>query len=318
MYNGKDFTSLPKMIVAYGNNGEIGRDNSMPWPRMKADLARFAKLTTGSVVIMGRSTYDSIHEALGQPLPNRENVVLTRNTSLEISDVKIFHSIPEVLDEYTEDERELYIIGGAKVYKDYYPMARTILATEIDIDIDDADAYFQKPTNADWSEVNRENRCSDDNNQYPFSFVEYRRTRPIVDPTKVTKRLEYADKLIKIEKSGICPFCERRFLDSSNELLEETKNWLVTRNYEPYKGSESHLLIVPKRHIEHVSELSVNGRREFIDLNVKYSENMKSGGLAMRFGDIKNTGASVAHLHSHIIETNDKTLEKPVNFRISR
>lgn len=314
----KDFTALPKMIVAYGSNGEIGRNNSMPWPRMRSDLARFARLTTGSVVIMGRSTFESIHDALGKPLPNRENVVLSRNDSLEIPNVRVFHSIPEALDDYTNEERELYIIGGAKVYKDFYPMARTILATEIDVNIDDADAYFEKPTNDNWIEISRETNEADKDNAYPYSFVEYKRQRPIVDPRKVLKRLDYAEKLKEIERNGICPFCERRFLDSSNELLEEAKYWFVTRNYEPYKGSDSHLLLIPKRHIEHIGELSNQSRHEFIDLNIKYSGDMQSGGIAMRFGDIENTGASVAHLHSHIIETSEKELEKPLNFRISR
>lgn len=307
----KSFTALPKIVVAYGINGEIGKNNQMPWPKMKSDLKRFSEITKGGVVIMGRNTYESI----GMPLPNRENIVLSRNKNLTLAGVAIYSTLEDCLDSYTNDPRELFLIGGENLYHQYLPMARTILATEISFEDSSADAFFKIPEKG-WEVVSREDYSADTNNPYDYSFVTYQSNRKIVDTSVVSNRPEYLEKLKIIEQDKICPFCEKRFIENGNIIIDETEHWSVIKNYEPYKGSKDHLIIIAKRHIEHIQEMGKKAQSEFMHLNIKHSSGIKSGGIAMRFGDIEYTGASVSHFHSHIFD-NDENSEETIKFKIS-
>jgi dihydrofolate reductase len=154
------------LIVAFANNRVIGSVNDLPW-YLPADLRHFKQVTLGHTVVMGRKTHDSIRTRLGGPLPERTNIVLTRDGSFQSDGFTAIHGIDEVL---AIDIPDLFIIGGAEIYRQMLPHANRLLITEIHADIP-GDAYFPEYDMADWREVSRENHAADERNPYDYSFV---------------------------------------------------------------------------------------------------------------------------------------------------
>lgn len=157
------------MIVAYDKNRAIGANGDIPWlGKLPADMKHFRELTTGHAVIMGRKTYDSI----GRPLPNRQNIVLTREDKA-IDGVDVVHSLEAAYGAATSEK--VFILGGAQIYEQALKDTDQVFATEIDT-ISDGDVFF--PTlGDDWAETERENYSSDENNQFDYSFVTYTKQR---------------------------------------------------------------------------------------------------------------------------------------------
>lgn len=128
------------LIVAVSRNGQIGIDNQLPW-HIKEDLQHFKAITSGSTIVMGRKTFESI----GRPLPNRKNVVLTRDTSFKREGIHVIHSVDDVL-QLSVQEDNLFIIGGGEIYTLLLPYADKLYITLVDIDID-GDTDFPNYTN---------------------------------------------------------------------------------------------------------------------------------------------------------------------------
>lgn len=124
------------LIAAQGLNGEIGRDNKLLW-NIPEDMKRFKEMTQGHVVVMGRKTYESI----GRPLPNRRNIILTRNKDLEIEGCEVVNSVLEVLKR-TQSEINIFVIGGEEIYKEFMPISTAIELTTVNKEYPDADAFF--------------------------------------------------------------------------------------------------------------------------------------------------------------------------------
>lgn len=152
------------IIVAFDNNYAIGEDNKLVW-KQSNDLKRFKELTLGKTVVMGRKTYDSI----GRPLPNRNNIVLSRS-KLEIPGVKIINEISEIT------ETDYCVIGGSEIYKLFIDKADEILVTLIDCEIE-ADSWFPKIYTNDWSIKEQESFSKDEKNQYDYTFIKYVRKK---------------------------------------------------------------------------------------------------------------------------------------------
>lgn len=152
------------IIVAYDKNLAIGKDNTLVW-RQSADLKRFKELTSGHTVVMGRKTYESI----GKPLPNRRNIVITRQ-DIKIDGVEIVNSIEDIRN----IKEDVFIIGGGEIYKSCLILADRIFATEIDCEIE-ADTWFPK-IDDNWVEEGREYGLSDNKNEYNYIFVNYVRS----------------------------------------------------------------------------------------------------------------------------------------------
>lgn len=133
------------LIVAHSLNGVIGRDGQIPW-HLPTDMAFFRRMTEGNIVIMGRKTYESI----GRPLPNRRNIVLSRQ--LKSADgVECFSDMAQLeadLARTTADADDIFIIGGQEVYTRFLPQAATIYLTLVDAVVQ-GDAYFPR-LNASW------------------------------------------------------------------------------------------------------------------------------------------------------------------------
>lgn len=156
------------MIVAYDNNRVIGSDNAMPWKgRLPADLLHFKELTLGKTVVMGRKTYESI----GHALPFRQNIVLTRQ-DLEYEDAKVVHSLAHA---YAAANEDVYIIGGAEIYKMALIDVDVIYATEIHASFA-GDAFFPALSDA-WQATSREEYTADEQNKFDYAFVTYTRQR---------------------------------------------------------------------------------------------------------------------------------------------
>jgi dihydrofolate reductase len=128
------------MIAAIGKNRELGKDNKLLW-HLKEDFQRFKNLTSGNVVIMGRKTYDSLPEK-NKPLPNRINIIISRNKSWSPLGSYVYNSLEEAILEAKKFNKEIFIIGGASVYEQGIKYADKLYLTVIDKEYPDADAFF--------------------------------------------------------------------------------------------------------------------------------------------------------------------------------
>lgn len=156
------------LIAAVARNGVIGRDNALIW-RLRDDMRHFKNLTTGHAVIMGRKTWDS----LGRPLPNRRNIVVTRQRNFGAPGAEVVHSLEEALSRCAGDTLT-FVIGGGQIYTEALPLAHLLHITEVDC-APEGDARFPAIDPAQWHEHQRRSHPADEFNEHPFSFVEYRR-----------------------------------------------------------------------------------------------------------------------------------------------
>jgi dihydrofolate reductase len=153
------------IIVAADQNNGIGKGNQLLC-HLPADLKYFKQTTSGHHIVMGRNTYESI----GRPLPNRVNVVVTRNKELEIAGCVIKHSLQEAIDfAKAAGETELFITGGGTIYKEGMNLANRIYITRIAHSFD-ADTFFPELDTHIWKLEKEEKHPADEKNAYAFSF----------------------------------------------------------------------------------------------------------------------------------------------------
>lgn len=157
------------IIVCIARNNAIGLDNKLLY-HLRADLKHFKALTTGHTVIMGRRTFESLPKGA---LPQRRNIVLTRQ-KLTFPETEVFPSLKAALRHCTPDE-EVFIIGGASVYKEALPTADCLYLTEVDDTPTEADTFFPDINREEWLETERESHPADEQNERPFAFVTLRR-----------------------------------------------------------------------------------------------------------------------------------------------
>src|SRR4051812_1659914 len=141
------------IIVATDAQRGIGVNNTLPW-RLPEDLAHFKRLTSGHPIIMGRKTFDSI----GRPLPNRRNIVITRNPDWRHDGVESAGSLAAAIA--LAGDTPLYIIGRAQIFADALPLAARLIATEIGKTFD-CDPFFPPLDPQQWQEVARETHYSE-------------------------------------------------------------------------------------------------------------------------------------------------------------
>lgn len=159
---------IVSLIAAVAENGVIGSGNRLPW-RLPADLRRFKELTLGHTVIMGRKTLESI----GRPLPSRRNIVVTGRPSLGISGVEIARSIEEAL-KLCDGEREVFVIGGARIYAEAFRYVSRIHLTRIHRSIP-GDTHFPEWDQREFRLVSRVDHSESGENPLPFSYLQYER-----------------------------------------------------------------------------------------------------------------------------------------------
>ncbi|MCF6345203.1 MAG: type 3 dihydrofolate reductase [Thiomicrorhabdus sp.] len=159
------------MIAAMENDRVIGLNDDMPW-HLPDDLKFFKAKTTGKPVIMGRKTFESIGS---RPLPNRPNIVISRNANLTIPNVEVFSSIEQALVKYAT-EPEVIIMGGGELYRQMLPKADRLYLTLIDANIK-GDTYFPDWTTLAWNETDRQHHSKDEKHEYAFDFVTLERSK---------------------------------------------------------------------------------------------------------------------------------------------
>lgn len=164
------------IIVAIGKNGEIGKENTLLWD-LPRDMKYFRETTSGCPVIMGRKTFESI----GRPLPNRRNIIITRDTEYKKEGVEVMHSLKDALALFSpsldkgrglEGGVEVFIIGGAEIYKQAIEYADRLYITHVDESFE-ADTFFPEIDKNIWAEKNRKHYASDKDNKYAMDFVVY-------------------------------------------------------------------------------------------------------------------------------------------------
>jgi dihydrofolate reductase len=160
------------LIAAVAANGVIGADNRLPW-RLPEDLKRFRALTTGHAVIMGRKTWESLPHAL----PQRQNIVVTRQSDYLAEGAEIAHSFAEALA-LVRLPGAVFCIGGGEIYRAALPFATRLHLTEIARAFE-GDALFPPIDRLQWRETARENRPSVEPGGLAYSYVTYEREGPL-------------------------------------------------------------------------------------------------------------------------------------------
>ena len=161
------------IISAIGKNNEIGKANTLLW-NLPADMKHFKETTTGHPVIMGQKTFESI----GKPLPNRRNIILTKDEDFRRDGIEIVYSTEELLDlleKTTDKNTECFIIGGGQIYKLFIDKADKLYITHVDVEFPDADTYFPVIDENIWEKTKSSSYAKDEQNVYDLEFAEYTR-----------------------------------------------------------------------------------------------------------------------------------------------
>ena len=156
------------LIVAASRNNVIGSEGGLPW-HLPDDLGHFKRLTTGKPVIMGRRTFESI----GRPLPDRRNIVMTRQADYAAKGCEVVSSVDEALS-LVHGTDEAMIIGGGQVYRDFLPHADRIYLTRVQAEVD-GDTHFPEIDQAAWQLVRSQHHAADDRHACEFDLLVFER-----------------------------------------------------------------------------------------------------------------------------------------------
>ncbi|WP_062104857.1 dihydrofolate reductase [Bacillus niameyensis] len=156
-------------LWAEDEKGLIGKDNQLPW-RLPADLKHFKDTTLGHPVVMGRKTYESI----GNPLPGRTNIVLTRDQAFKAEGCLAFHSKDQLLEWIQNQDSEVFIIGGSEIYRLFLEEADRLYVTKIAHTFD-GNIYFPKINWENWVLISEKPGIKNDKNPYNYLFKVYER-----------------------------------------------------------------------------------------------------------------------------------------------
>ena len=159
------------IIVAYDDNKVIGKDNGIPW-NIPADLDRFRALTTGNTIIMGRRTFESI----GRVLPGRKNIIVSATLN-QVEGAVVLPTLQEALDAAMDDTayaQEVYIIGGARLYREALPMADQLDITQVHSSTE-GDTYFPDVDWSQYEEIARDEYDKTADGVPSYTFVTYRK-----------------------------------------------------------------------------------------------------------------------------------------------
>jgi dihydrofolate reductase len=164
------------LIWAMARNRIIGRENSLPW-RLPVDMQHFRQLTLHHPVLMGRKTFESLR----RPLPDRTNIIISRDPSYSAPGILVAHTIDEALkvarQHLPAGDPQIFVIGGENLYAQMLPRADRLYVTLVDADVD-GDARFPEFDWSEWREIGRQRHLADENNPYACTFVSLERKMP--------------------------------------------------------------------------------------------------------------------------------------------
>ncbi len=148
------------IIVVIGENNAIGCKNNLLW-KLPGDMKRFKKITENHTVIMGDRTFKSI----GFPLPNRKNIVVTRDKKYQAPGCELEFSLENILNKYQNSKEEVFIIGGGQIYKQSLPFTQKLYLTTIE-ESPEADTFF--PDHSNFKNIVRKEKGIDNGHKYTF------------------------------------------------------------------------------------------------------------------------------------------------------
>jgi dihydrofolate reductase len=158
------------LLVAAGENNVIGKGNKLPW-HLPNDLKYFKNQTWAMPILMGRKTFESI----GKPLPGRKSIVITRNEQWQQEGIEIVHSIEQAIETSKAlGVKEIFVIGGAEIFKTSFSQANRIYLTRIHQDFE-GDAYFPEVSDKEWNLAQSRFCAADDKNAYAHTFEVWER-----------------------------------------------------------------------------------------------------------------------------------------------
>lgn len=158
------------IIVAIAQNGAIGKDNDLLW-HLSGDLKRFKQLTTGHPVVMGRKTWDSLPK---RPLPGRQNIVMTNNPDFRADGATVVHSINDLFKVLKDCDDEVFVMGGAAIYKALLPFSQRLYITRVYRDYE-ADVYFPTIDMSEFNLVDLGEPMLDEESGLDYAYEEYER-----------------------------------------------------------------------------------------------------------------------------------------------
>ena len=154
------------IIAAIGKNNELGYKNDLIW-HLPDDLKFFREKTTGKTIVMGYNTFLSLPKLL----PNRKHIVLSSD-KLDIKDVTSFTNLEDLIKFIKEIEEEVFIIGGASIYKQFIGLVDKMYLTEVESEFKEADVYFPEFNKDEWERIEL---LENENNNIKFKHIEYRK-----------------------------------------------------------------------------------------------------------------------------------------------
>jgi len=160
------YEPIISIIVAMDRNGVIGKNGTLPW-HISEDLKRFKALTMGKAIIMGRKTYESI----GKPLPGRRMIVISRNPSLSFEGCEVVTS-PDTAIDLVSGEKEVFIIGGAEIFREYLSRVSKLYITRIDAQVE-GNVFFPPIQWDEWELVSAIEGNGIAEPSVPYRFEEY-------------------------------------------------------------------------------------------------------------------------------------------------
>lgn len=165
------YLKMISIIVAVSDDWGIGMNNELLW-QLPEDLKRFKKLTMGNAIVMGKKTWESLPK---RPLPGRKNVVLTDNPSECIDGAITAYSISDALEKCSID-KEIFIIGGGSIYRQFMPLADRLYITHVH-KITPADTYFNAIDPLQWEVTERDEHYNSGENAVPYTYIMYDRIK---------------------------------------------------------------------------------------------------------------------------------------------
>lgn len=159
------------LIAAVASNRAIGKDNQLLW-QLPEDMRYFRETTRGKTVIMGRRTWESL-PARFRPLPERRNIVVTRDRDYVAAGATVTHSLPAAIAAAGDDAAECFVIGGAELYRQALPLAQRLYLTEI-AQAFEGDVFFPEIQTAEWQEISRTKQCSAAGMEFAFVIYQHR------------------------------------------------------------------------------------------------------------------------------------------------
>jgi len=288
-------------IAAVSRDGYIAQVGGALPARLPSDMEHFKRVTMGHTVVMGRKTWDSIPLKY-KPLPGRRNIVLTRQLNFSSEGTEVFHTLEDILQATTNDE-QVFLAGGEEVYRQSMPIAERLLITRVDKVLGTGDARFPNIDPEAWNLLTEQELPKGERDECVALIEDWSPKLQYIELANV-RSLKQLHEYRLIRQRQHCPFCpEQLSTYHNNPIIREGNHWLLTQNDYPYPDTDTHLLLIHRRHAEKFSDISREAQLELFALATETETHgyFTGGGLCVRVGDPLRSGASVKHLHFHLI-----------------